>query len=271
MSTSEQRPDEQLDPATAKRVDAEARPRARAEFAARLREQFVAGSIKELPVGPPRAERPHIGSPRSSSPFARFAWLAAAAAMIVIGVFLQKAGAPRAVFESLANAASDARVDGAALEVGELREGSRVETGEHALDLRVAGAVVIEIGAHSKVRFERIASSPGGDFAFAIESGALRVVTGPDFAPSHLVVRAPDADVSIVGTEFGVDVIDGQGTCVCCTRGEVDVRATHRSNELARIAADQRSFCSVEPAAPPALGAPVDAHVAPVVALRRFW
>jgi ferric-dicitrate binding protein FerR (iron transport regulator) len=266
MNTREQEPDDRLDPETARLVDAQALPRARAEFATRLRRDFVAGSIAEAPHETPRAE------PRPSSfrP-ARWGWLAAAAAIMLVGLILWRQGSSRGAIELLAATPGDVKVDDGGSTLEGLREGSRVETGEQALDLRVAGVVVIEIGAHSKLRFERIASSRGGDFEFALDSGALRVVTGPDFQPSRLRVRAPDADIAVVGTEFGVDVIDGKGTCVCCTRGEVEVRATHRSDELTRIAADHRSFCFVEPTVPPDLGAAAAEHVAPIVALRRFW
>ena len=52
----------------------------------------------------------------------------------------------------------------------------------------------------------------------------LAVRTGPEFAGSRLVVRAPDAEVAVLGTRFAVDVVPA-GTCVCCGEGRVDVRS----------------------------------------------
>jgi ferric-dicitrate binding protein FerR (iron transport regulator) len=145
--------------------------------------------------------------------------------------------------------------------------GARVRTAQTAARVRLDGVTLIELAPNSEVVFTPWGEA-GGEARIELARGGVRVATAPDFAPRKLTVRAPDAQIAIVGTELGVDVLEGVGTCVCCTHGAIEVRPRGRER-AERVLAGGMAFCFSSREAP-MLGAVKDDHAAEVVALRRF-
>lgn len=146
--------------------------------------------------------------------------------------------------------------------------GARVRTAQTPARVRVDGVALIELAPNSELVLTPWSEAGGGEARIELARGGVRVATAPDFAPRKLTVFAPDAQIAIVGTEFGVDVLDGVGTCVCCTHGAIEVRPRGRE-QSERVLAGGMSFCFSSGEAP-MLGAVKDDHAAEVVALRRF-
>lgn len=146
--------------------------------------------------------------------------------------------------------------------------GARVRTTQAATRVRIDGVALIELAPDSELVFTPWSEASGGEARIELARGGVRVATAPDFAPRKLTVLAPDARIVIVGTEFGVDVLEGVGTCVCCTHGAIEVRPRGRE-QADRVLAGGMSFCFSSGEAP-MLGAVKDDHAAEVVALRRF-
>lgn len=273
-------------------------PPARPQFRAELRERFVAADkLRETPddaefVSQPAPDRvsaraKHRSSTkvrtsaldgRNSTPSTRRRWAlglvaAALATAAALALYFNRPE-PRERVQLVESALASFTVDGVKMAntdefVRKLQVGARLETTTEAVRVRLDGAVLIELAAGTRLTLAAWDESADGETLLELASGGVRVLTGPTFAPRHLRVRAPDADIAIVGTEFGVDVIDGSGTCVCCTKGAIDVRA--RGQDAAhRVLAGGMSFCFSSGEAP-MLGDVKSDHADDVTKLRRFW
>lgn len=221
-----------------------------------------------------RARRPRRAPNVSASPTRRWraGWLALAAlAAASIAIWLLRpVAAPRV--ELVESTLASLSLDGAPASerefVSKLLAGARVSTAGAAARLRLDGVALIELAPGSEVVFKLWSEDGAGEAQLELARGGVRVVTAPDFAPRKLAVLAPDARVAIVGTEFGVDVLEGMGTCVCCTHGAIEVHPRGRP-QPERVLAGGMSFCFASGDAP-MLGPVKDDHAAEVTALRRF-
>lgn len=273
-------------------------PPVRPQFRAELRERFVGADEHqatpddaELASQPAPArvsarakhrsstkERTSSLGGRNSTPSTRRRWTlglvaAALATAAALALYFNRPE-PRERVQLVESELANFTVDGVDMAnmgefVRKLQVGAQLETKHQAMRLRLDGVVLIELAAGTRLTLAAWDESADGETLLELASGGVRVLTGPTFAPRHLRVRAPDADIAIVGTEFGVDVIDGSGTCVCCTKGAIDVRA--RGQDAAhRVLAGGMSFCFSSGEAP-MLGEVKSDHADDVTKLRRFW
>lgn len=274
----EPRPEPHPEPWLADALD-ELRPAApRPDVRASLRERFLgadasAASVEnEEPARTPRSVRPR--APASAGPVVRRRTLAlaalATAAAIAALVFVRATPTPRV--DLVASSASDLTLDGVPVALDALEErvlaGATVRSAANSVRLRLDNVALIELAPHTELTLRPWTSSGAGEARLELARGGVRVVTAPAFAPRRLTVAAPQAEVAVVGTEFGVDVVEGLGTCVCCTHGSVAVRASGREG-VEMLAAGEMAFCFSSRAAPER-GPVRDDHSAAVVALRRF-
>jgi len=201
------------------------------DFRERLRHAFATGSIE--PSETPRVPQPRKVFGWASIPdwlrgslWGRFATAAAAVAIVVAVATLNRAPALEMV------AASG---DGAALVAGRtismkdkvelaaaLRPGVRVRVPEGAsIELRSRDhlAVFLESGTEATVP-----GVPGRWYGRAakaeVETGIMRIVTGPDFRGGSLSIATQVADVEVTGTTLAV-ICEPVGTCVCVLEGNV--------------------------------------------------
>lgn len=302
MNSGEELRDPDPDPALRRALDQWPAPEAQATFRSRLRAEFLAapfeagraGEVDEQDLGPapivaPRwGEAAHSGG-RSSEPGARprpvwvkLATIAAIAAAALL-IFRWPTSAGWRIAES-----SDfitARVDGVAFSANERERlasaivpGSRLEVVGGSLEMTLDRRLALGLGPESVLRFELV-PEPGVLDAILLqqERGSLAVVTGPDFSGSSLRVRTPDTEVRVVGTEFAVDVISAEGSCVCCAKGAVQVFDAAGAEDPALEGVASGAVHSGEMGlvsnkhAPVKRGAAVEAHLAPLDALRRIW
>lgn len=238
-------------------------PAARPEFRAELRRSFLeAGRAAgaRTPARPTPARRTaredrgpaarRRGPSTSRRPWTLLAGglLTAAAALLLVllGPWSATATDPTGSLWRLAGAApaQGLLVDGSPWGGQEPLAGARrVRTGPERARLVLGRQLVVELGPDS----ELVLADPGtpGALVFEGERGHLRFATGPDLDPGRgLLVRTRDAEVEVLGTVFGVDVYD-EGTCVCCTRGEVQVRS-RATGEDQRVAALGRGFVTAD-------------------------
>jgi len=146
--------------------------------------------------------------------------------------------------------------------------GSELSTGTESARLRLDGVALVELAPQTRLQIHTWDADGGGEAVLELHGGGVRIVTAPDFAPRKLRVVTPDAEVSVIGTEFGVDVIENTGTCVCCTHGAVDVRSRIAGNS-SRVLEGGMALCFSSGAAP-MLGDVEAQHANVVTALRRY-
>ena len=253
----------------------------RPELRASLRARFVRADAPAAPAEnvppaqPARAPRSvRQRAPASVRPALRLRNIAlaalATAAAIAALVFVRATPTPRV--ELVASSASELTLDGVpvALDALEARllAGATVRSAENSVRLRLDSVALIELAPHTELTLRPWSPTGEGEARLVLARGGVRVVTAPAFAPRRLTVAAPQAEVAVVGTEFGVDVVEGMGTCVCCTHGSVAVRALGREG-VETLAAGEMAFC-FSSRAEPMRGPVKDDHSAAVVALRRF-
>ena len=111
-----------------------------------------------------------------------------------------------------------------------------------ALRLTYGRLFQIEVAGGSELdlsRFNQTASNTNFRLGMVGDTGGFYFQTGPDFKTNgcELTFRTPEADISVVGTVFAVDrYVSGmgmmEGTCVCCSEGNVRVKATHERNSV---------------------------------------
>ena len=199
------------------------RPGADPGFRARLRQEFVSGTIESS--APKRA----LVIPWHRTPMARWGGVAlAAAALLVVVGFL--------------NAAPDWRLNRVTGDGMVIVDGRPVPTA-HASELErlmSAGAFVrvptgVEIELMSRgvmaVQFTpgteaSVPNPPGRWFQRTslaeIRRGEWRITTGRDFQGARLAIDTPEARVEVTGTTFAV-ICEPEGTCVCVMEGRLNV------------------------------------------------
>jgi len=201
------------------------RPAADPAFRARLRGQFVSGTIAP-------AARPVVGLvPFIARPAVRWggAVLAAAAAFVVV---------------SLLNQAPDWRmrtvsgdgivvVDGVPVPIAHaadlerrLRAGARVQVPAGVrIELMSEGQLAIQFSPNTEAS---VPGLPGRWFGRAgtaeLRSGELRVTTGRGFHGARLAIETPEARVEVTGTTFAL-ICEPAGTCLCVMNGRVKIGA----------------------------------------------
>ena len=244
-------PDDELDPVLEGLLDSAAPAPARAAFRARLQEQFVTGRIDatDTEAAPPQR--------RWRAPW--IVGLALAAALLVAVRVAWPTGGSRLEL-----------LDGSQLPLAaaSFESGQEFETRADTLRVRIDERVVVEFGPQTRARVVQLPDADtAGQYVFEVASGALRVATGPGFAPNRLRVTAPDAEIEIVGTRFGVDVFQDLGTCVCCTQGTIAVRP--HDAQPHPVPAGGMAWCPSDDE--PMYGDAKPDHAAPVEALARYW
>jgi hypothetical protein len=151
---------------------------------------------------------------------------------------------------------------------GKVLEGRELETGDETARLRLDGVALVELAPRTRLQIRTWEADGSGEAVLELSSGGVRIVTAPDFAPRRLRVITAEAEVSIVGTEFGVDVIENMGTCVCCTHGAIDVRS-RIAGDSSRVLEGGMALCFASGAAP-MLGEIERDQADVVTALRRY-
>lgn len=132
-------------------------------------------------------------------------------------------------------------LDGRAVAVADLEAGGRLRTGpEGGLWIALGRRVALALGPESELDLPAL-PAPAADWRLQAHAGHLALRTGPDFARARLLVRAPDAEVAVLGTRFAIDV-DEDGTCVCCSEGRVDVRSLRDDAARAEVSPGGRAY-----------------------------
>jgi len=72
-----------------------------------------------------------------------------------------------------------------------------------------------------------------------VQSGEIRVATGPAFKGATLAITTPEASLAVTGTTFAV-ILEPMGTCVCVYEGRVMVGA--RAGAAAPIMGGNRRY-----------------------------
>lgn len=253
--------DDRVDPELARRLAGEPAPVADPAFRERMRRRFLEG----VATAPERTPRP--AGTRAWRGYA----LAAAVVLALSGAWLWTR--PRPAELTLLSADVTVRVGtheravttGATLAWS---AASRLATDQQAATFALDRRVVFELAPDTEVELLELAE-PGAarTIELRLRSGSLRVATREGFAPSGMLVHAPDCDVRIVGTEFGIDVFPGEATCVCCTEGVVEVELADGHATRLSVPAGGNAWCPAGGA--PAMTGPVKPmHATPIEALR---
>lgn len=215
-----------------------------ADFRARLRAGFVAGTLTEADAPSAAAPFPRVHrGPWIQRP-ALWAPLAAAAALaIVLGV-----GGRGPDWEvNAVEGAGVVRVDGVAVSDDALaraiRRGGRLQLDDGVtLEVVAAGQVAVRFAAGSDVQ---LTPSPARWFdrhaELRVTQGEVYVSTGRDFRGARLAVITPEARAEVLGTSFAV-MRFATGTCVCVLEGRVRVGSVFDSTST-ELVEGQRRFC----------------------------
>lgn len=243
-----------LDPA----LDAVQHPAARSAFRRELREQFLgageaasASTHKRVTkaAGGPRASRARRepasdGSrvPRGARKQRRQTWAMGASALVVAAAlvitFVLRPPVPVSDGWQLrpiasAPASDQFQVDGVAYVPGQdLAQADLITAGSEALRLQFCNQLVVDLEPGSSLDISGTRGTGDIVLAMAGERGGYRVATLASFDSTQrrLLFQTPDAEVEVRGTVFGIDRYQddkpgGSGTCICCCKGEVQVRA----------------------------------------------
>ncbi len=192
---------------------------------ARLRQQFVSGAW-ERPEGA-RARVLPLPWTRRAAP--RWLAAAAAAAALVATVFALDQGPGWVLLET--SGVGIVIVDGVPVPLEHreelaraLRPGVRVRVPDGAtLDIANPGNLAVQLTGGTDAT---VPGAPGRWFGrriqAGIESGELRITTGPRFAGARLAISSPEAEIEVKGTTLAV-IREPGGTCVCVHDGVVKV------------------------------------------------
>jgi hypothetical protein len=195
------------------------RPAARPEFRDRLRRQFVRGPVPERASA--WGSMPHL------SPLSLAALTATTAALMLFLGWQLNAGPTWKI--TAISGHEIVRVDGRpvasdspAKVARALKPGSRVWLPEGTqLDLELPGVAVIQIVGGSSAR---LPGSPGRwlgrSMKASIETGEIRISTGPAFQGIRFDVRTPEVRAVVTGTTLAV-LRQRDASCVCVLEGEV--------------------------------------------------
>ncbi|MBN1809312.1 MAG: FecR domain-containing protein [Planctomycetes bacterium] len=155
-------------------------------------------------------------------------WKALAAAAVVMiaagAAFLRahRSAGAEPVLASIVGAGGDAVITTSAGAAEgrpgkDIRAGDTVKTGAGGVELKLAGEeTYFLLGADTGMVFPRGAGKKGG----RLLTGTMEVKAAPQPAGTRLVVKTPNAEVEVVGTEFRIEVRSGS-TRVDVTAGRV--------------------------------------------------
>ncbi len=198
------------------------RPVPGAAFRARLRAEFVAGSI--------RPTRPRV-VPWHSRP----ATLWGSAALAAAAAFLVVTALNRPPSWSVASVTGEGLVvvDGVPVPTAHaadlarrLRPGALVHTPAGVeIEIESRGVMAVQFSPATQASVPNV---PGRWFdraaAAEIRSGELRVATGAGFRGARFDLRTPEARIEVAGTTFAV-ICEPAGTCLCVMEGVVKMGA----------------------------------------------
>jgi hypothetical protein len=236
------------------------RPRADPAFRTRLREQFLDVAAASEPRMRPVRERSNV------FPLMWPAVLAASVALVIFFVLsrdavvrwhvIDQTGAGHYVVDDYAVDGSDAK------RLADLLQTAKtIETGEQGLRVQLLDQVVIELAPHSRVSQMRF--PPAGAYAMHVDSGSVRVGTGPGY-PGGLIVSTDDMKAAVAGTFLAIDMVPA-GTCLCCLHGKVMCDARDKTG--AHAVEDGRRGFAYRAGKPPVWDAAEQAHLEPLRAL----
>jgi len=224
-------------------------PAADAAFRARLKADFVAGSI----APPVRAAT--IVPLRSAFTWRRaFVPLAAAAAAVLVIAGVLNRGAPWHLMAVAGDGV--AVVDGVPVPLGHADElarrlvpGARVRVPETAtVELASMGTLAIQLTPGTDLTVPAV---PGRWWArrvaAEIRSGEIRVTSGRRFKGARLAIETPAASVELSGTTLAV-ICDPEGTCVCVLEGHA--RVGPRGGAMMSVPGGMRRFVFLDARAP---------------------
>jgi ferric-dicitrate binding protein FerR (iron transport regulator) len=192
-------------------------------FRERLRANFVAGSLAGAGAGAPVAGR------RAARPWFRLGFLVPAAAAAGLVIVLSLSRGPVLEVADVTGVGV-VTVDGRPYETTDraglaraLRAGARVELSEGVeLDLVQPGTVVYQLSSATMT----IPRTPARWLAKALECrlemGEIRILTGPEFRSSQVLVTTPEGMILVTGTLVSV-FRDEAVTCVCVHEGTARV------------------------------------------------
>ena len=206
------------------RVRALSAPTADPDFRARLADDFASGALASAP-----RSAAALRLPWHAREMTRWAvGAAAAAALIVAGLMLNRGPAYRIISQHGDGIAS---VDGHGVMLNDLAGLERTIHPGSRIALPADADLVLEAGHTMMVALERgsvvtLPGTPGRWFgrrvAGRVDTGILRVTTGPGFHGAALALRTPEAQLQVTGTTFAV-ICEPAGTCVCVLEGTVRV------------------------------------------------
>ena len=193
------------------------RPTAPREFRARLRAQFVRGTMPDRDRG--------ASLRRSAMPWRVPAAAAGTVVVLSLVVSLLNAGSAWRVTGWMGT--GDVLVDGRTVPLDVMR-GLRLRAGtvlevpaDLQLDVDLPGIARLQIAGGSRVA---VPGSPGRWIARSVsapfERGEIRVSTGPAFRGSRLTIVTPEMRAGVTGTTFAV-IRNRDGSCVCVLDGSV--------------------------------------------------
>jgi len=159
-----------------------------------------------------------------------------------------------------------ARVERALVEARDIRTASN-------LRVRLGDWYALELAPGSHLSLSPIEQRSRLEPLFMqIDSGTLRVRTGPAFRGDVMRIDTDDVSVSVTGTTLGIDIVD-DGTCVCCLNGSVKV--TPARSKTSDTLTGEGTYHAYRAGGAPKKAAIVEKHAEPLRALdalaRGLW
>jgi ferric-dicitrate binding protein FerR (iron transport regulator) len=213
--------------------------KADAAFRERLRADFIEGCLAEA-GDESSAALPERAPRRGGWRWPRILVPAFAAALLLLALATNRG--PEFAVVDVSGAVT---VDGQVYDSGDraglaaaVRSGSRLELAEgSSLAVAIPGKLVIELVSATAT----VPASPGRWIGRStesrLESGEIRILTGPDFRGDRYDVETPDGLIRVTGTLVSA-VRDEGGTCVCVRHGTAQVGRS--ADELAPVPPGKR-------------------------------
>ncbi len=218
------------------------RPAADADFRARLKREFVSGSL----ASDAEDERNGAGPAFRRRAFRPWmAWAPAAVAAVVLLMVFRFNSMPGPVVTRVVGEGTVV-VDGRSFPAADrdayadlVSPGSHVEvTGDARVDILYPGALILRVLPGSDLD---LPGRPGRWFgrhlAGGLEIGEVSVLTWPGFQGNHLAIETPDGQAVISGTVANV-FVNQDLTCICLLHGHLDVVAPDK--DLGEVEAGMR-------------------------------
>ena len=196
------------------------------EFRARTRTSFLEAAQAQAVKRPVPVQRP---------PYRRafFALASAAAVLLVVGIAVVMNPGPRWQVASIQNATGNILVDDNPIPADDVRSlnealvpGSTIEWNGNG-DIQLVSRRFLALGITPGTKMTLPAPPPrwfGRTSSGSIESGTVRLTSGPRFHGARVTIVAPQATAEMTGTTLAV-IAEPQVTCVCVLEGAVHVRA----------------------------------------------